>query len=166
MKLLPYEKYTLSTPLTIPEAQQHLLTQLEATRYWSISIPKENKPYIGTLTADGFTMKRIITGRKAFLPIITGRFSNADGKTTIAIRMRPHTFELVMVIVGMGFLGAAGISALLTALRDVRNHAADIAYSASIPILMFFGIYALMTMLFQSEVAQSKKFLAGLFKPE
>ena len=166
MKLLPYEKYTLSTPLTIPEARQRLAGQLEFKWSGFYNSKKETKPYWGKLSDDRFFISRIIRYRNSFLPIITGHFSDTDGKTTIAIGMRLEIPVLVFMTLLLGVAGVLCITVAYSAIDNTLHHPKQHSPAIWGPLMMFALGYGIMIVPFKYETAKSKKFLADLFKAE
>ena len=165
MKYLPFDKYTITTDLSIPEAQQHLLDQLEPARNAAYIMKNKTKPYTGTLSADGFTIQRIIRYRNSFLPVIKGRFSNPFGKTTIEIRMRPNTIVLIFMSFWMGVVGAVCIGILIAAITGNLDRNSPAGSSGSfLPGLIPFGMllfgYALLMLPYNYETRIAKEFLA------
>jgi len=166
MKFIPFEKYSLTTPLSIPEARERLAANLEPVPKSTWRNPKTTMPYYGTLNNDGFEIQRIINYRNSFQPTIHGRFSNAMGATTIEIRMRPPVITVVFMIiwftpVTLVCLGVL-ISSISSLIRDPRSFQ---PITLLVFLLWAFG-YGLTMFGFKTESARAKTFLTHTFKAD
>jgi len=165
MKYLPFDRYTITTALSIPEAQQRLLDQLEPARNAAYVMKNKTKPFTGTIDADGFNIERVIRYRNSFLPVIKGRFSNAFGKTTIEIRMRPNLVALIFMSFWMTVVGAVCIGILIAAITGNLDRNSPAGSPGSfLPGLIPFGMllfgYALLMLPYRYESTKAKAFLA------
>lgn len=161
MKCLPYERYTIVTSLSIAEARQRLLDNLEPERNADYILKNKTRPYQGTMTEDEFTISRIIRYWNSFLPQITGRFYTDNGQTHIRIRMRPVNFVLVFVVFWLGVMGTMTIALPISALTETPHRPFSPFNFA--PLCIFLFGYALIMTAFKLESSMSKKFLAELY---
>lgn len=162
MKGLPFENYTITTTLSIAEARQRLLDNLEPERNAAYILKNETRPYQGTMTEGEFTISRIIRYWNSFLPRITGRFYMDNGQTHIRIRMRPVNFVLVFLAFWLGVMGIMSIALPISALTEApRRPFGPINFA---PLGLFLFGYSLIMIAFKFESSKSKKFMAELFR--
>lgn len=88
MRILPIDKVTVQSNLSIAELKEKLLQQLDIDDSFGIFTSKNNKKYYGSIEGNYFEIKRKIKYRSSFRPVIKGVFSESTSKTTINIEMR------------------------------------------------------------------------------
>ncbi len=154
--ILPYEKLTLLSKLPPEEVASRLRKNMSDGRF--------KKEYIGELRGNRFSMRRNISYRNSFLPMITGFIFSDPHGTKITVDMRLHTAVLVFVLIWLAITGVMGVAGIVWAIR--HSGTSDLSIELFVPLLMFLGV-ALMTILaFKFESYDSKKFLRGLFEAE
>jgi hypothetical protein len=161
MKYLPFEKYTISTSLSVEEAKRRLLDNLEPSRNLQY-IGNATKPYSGRIGIEEFTISRVIRYRNSFLPDIKGRFVNEMGHTEIHIVMRPTIVVLAFMGVWMSGILIACVASLVSLLAPSGGPFSPMEL---IPFGMLLFGYLLCTLGFKVESAKSKQFLAELWRP-
>lgn len=162
MRLVPFEKYTLTTPLSIEEVRNRLIPIVKTK--WSFSLRRSHSPYVGKIGPEKFTIYSN-TNRNAFLPRIKGRMISEPGagamrKTQIHIVMRPAIAVTVCLVLFLGVLGIPGLFWILT-----HSQNEPLSDTIFIPCVMVFG-YGLITYTFRAEIPNSKKFLTKLFNAD
>ncbi len=168
-KLLPFEKYVLTTDLSVEEVQKRLAScmQSESDYSWSFFSRRYTKPYRGAVTGLTFRMIRNISYRNSFLPVIKGRVTRISGHTEVMITMRPAGFVLVFMAIWLGMTGLVCIGIIVAGIAQSRQ-ILDNGFSPAviIPFVMFAFGSGLTLFAFKSESIESKGFLADLLKAE
>lgn len=73
-------------------------------------IRRVQKPYIGTLESNEFTMKKLIIFQKEFQPQISGKISKGEGVTIIKVKMEiesltpVYCYTTIGIVVCIGYL--------------------------------------------------------------
>lgn len=160
LDLLPFERFTLATNLSVDEVKRKLKTHID-------SAEKQLEPYKGHISIDGFDMERKITYRNSFLPQIKGRFANGMGRTEIRITMKLALSVLIFMCIWMGGVGMFCIVITIGLITNSPELAKDgMLLFKVMPFMMFAGGYLMMTILFKMESKQSKQFLQRLAEAE
>ena len=116
MKLLPYDSWTIDSPLDLPELVAGMTQRIEPQKWFRGLTRGALLPLQGKVDLQGFSASRIITYRNSFLPMLYGKFIPTQQGTTICIKMMLHPFVLAFLAVWFGMLGLfslAGIAALV-----------------------------------------------------
>lgn len=164
MKYLPFEKFVLTTQLSVDEVQQRLNEKVEHKQNpWLSRAPKTNKPYTGEITSETFRMYRIINYRNSFLPQISGRYIKNYNGTQIQIKMQLHTGVKIFMAIWFGLLGVVCIVILAVMLATIKELFKEgFSPPVLIPFVMFAGGYGLAMIGFKSESRLSKNYLIAL----
>ena len=166
-KFIPFEKYTLSSKLSIEELQKRLNENVGPKRQLRFGLlPKiYTKPYEGTIIENTFSINRTINYKNSFLPIIKGTFSKYPGQTQIEIKAKLHPFVLVFISVWLGIVGIVCVGMLLIgALKFNEIVKEGFSPMALIPFAMFLFGYLLVLLSFKYESKKSKQFLLSLLE--
>lgn len=107
-------------------------------------------PFIGSVQAESFAIRRDIRGRNSFLPRIKGRIIPAPTGSRISMTMFIHPFTALFMIF---WLGIVGNGALMATSR-----------TALIPWGMFIFGVALTAGGFFPEALKAKRMLSALFR--
>ncbi|MEO1401051.1 MAG: hypothetical protein AAFV72_07295 [Cyanobacteria bacterium J06635_1] len=128
MKIFPYKAFTLKTPDSLAMVKQRLAGHIEAPKLVRWQFSRDHAPYQGTISDDGFEIRRIIHYRNSFLPNIHGRFESTPTGTEVHITMQLHPLVLAFMCAwgGIWYMGAL-----------------PIALFGGIPILMGLAILAM-----------------------
>ena len=166
MKLiLPFEKYTLISSLSIDEIVKRLEKNIDldnSPRFFGIN-SSSGKPYKGKYSANTFSITRVINYRNSFLPLIKGEISTYINETRINIIIRPVLSVLIFVSIWLGIVGIVAVFFLLAAL--LPSAGSDITFThALIPLGMFIFGTLLMTLSFKAESKKARTFLVDLFQ--
>jgi hypothetical protein len=158
MGVLPYERLTIETALTVEEAQRRLAEAVEPRKYVRWPFQPRSKPFEGSVAGEQFEISRVIGYRNSFLPRISGQIRQGPIGATVDITLALHPVVMIFMAVWLLGVGGAGLVA------------ASVAFSAGafqpyglIPIGMFvFGVL-LCTLGFNFEAAKAKSLLKQLF---
>ena len=116
----------------VPGLQER--TAPERFSLWSR--PKE--AFIGKVDAHGFKLRRNISYRNSFIPVVSGEFEVAGSTTLIHLRMGLHPLVMVFICVWMG---AVGLATMAVAYGSI--HTGRINPVVFVPAGMFLFGYAL-----------------------
>lgn len=98
MQLLPYSRFTLKTHESLPTVIDQLNSHIEAPKPFRWTLSRNHAPYTGTISSDGFEIRRIIHYRNSFLPKIRGRFESGSQGTVIHITMGLHPLVIGFLV--------------------------------------------------------------------
>lgn len=122
VRLLPYHRFEITSPLKQQDALSALSTHLEPSQWFRFRWPNSanDKRFEGAVWADGFEVRRITGYNNSFLPTVRGEVRAAGVGSIIQVTMRPFTlvigfFVLVLLagISGIAFGGGDLWAALL-----------------------------------------------------
>lgn len=93
---LPYHRFEIETRLTRQEALDALAAHVEPENWFRVGWPnsKNDKRFEGTITPEGFRVRRVIGYRNSFLPVISGDVQAVGGMSKVIITMRPFVFVI------------------------------------------------------------------------
>lgn len=152
VKWLPYHRFVIHSPLPPPQAQQKMAAQVQPRKIFRFGGPDNDRQFQGELTADSFSVTRIIGYRNSFLPLVEGRFESAAGGSAITITMRPLIFVIAFMTVwfslALSFSAAAFTSTLV----------------GLIPVGMLVFGYALVMIPFWIEAKKQERVLREIFQ--
>jgi hypothetical protein len=113
MNWLPYDSWTVESPLDPPALVAGLQSRIEPVK-WFRKWNANHAPLQGTIGDWGFSASRVIEYRNSFLPMLYGKFIPTASGTTILIRMMPHPGVLAFMACWFGMLGLFGVVSVLT----------------------------------------------------
>ncbi|MBP0026313.1 MAG: hypothetical protein J7545_04760 [Roseofilum sp. SBFL] len=116
MRILPYDRFTLETPASVAEVIGHLEPHIEAPKIWQWRVPPNHAPYCGTISEDGFKIRRVIHYRNSFLPQVRGRFESLPNGTAVHITLSLHPMVSIFLIFWGSSWGSASLLFLFAAL--------------------------------------------------
>lgn len=102
LKILPYKRLTLFSRLSPPEIAALFGTQIEPLKWLRFGAGKT--VFQGEYSGGNIKMRRIITYRNSFLPVITGRMESAEGGSTLRLTMQPALAVSVCMAIWFGFV--------------------------------------------------------------
>ncbi len=145
MRLLPYRRLSIRTQVP-PEV---VLRRLQ-----------EDQRYEGEITADGFSIKRIIWYRNSFLPRVAGTV-RADGTTAVLgeATLKLHPSVAVFSTFWLGGIGALGLRFLAQAVSRGRY-----SWFLFPPVGLFVFGYLLMQLAFLAEARPVRRLLEEITK--
>lgn len=162
MKLLsyciPYTNLSLRSPLSPGEIAALFGGRIKEWQWMRFTGGGHH--FQGSLTADKFTMSRIIGYRNSFLPVIAGKIVPADRGTFIHLVMRLHVTTAIFLAVWFGFvlLGSMSVAAGLISGKLPFHPALLIPFG-----MLGFGM-ALVSWGFWFEALKQKPMLLELFQ--
>ena len=156
MKILPYDTSIILTSDSLPIVLQRLNAKVEPPKIFRFST--RHAPYQGTISEEGFQIKRIIHYRNSFLPRIRGRFEVQSHQTLIHVQMSINPF--VKAFLAFWYLGWFSILVSITLTGSMPLHMATLYVGA--PMLML--IISLVA--FWSEANRSRSELSQIIQGE
>ena len=115
MTFLPFENFVIESSLNKEEIISALTMNIESEKTFRFMKRSDTKEFEGSLKGNEFEIRRIISYRNSFLPVINGEIESYGNNSRITIRMRLHIFTIIFIsiwisIVGLIFIGlvAAG----------------------------------------------------------
>jgi hypothetical protein len=166
MSFLPFEKYTIYSPLSAADATQKVSASIanKGETTFSPDLPrntqqKTSTQYEGTVNGQSFSISRIIGYRNSFLPIVKGEIDFGSRGTEIHIKMRASTAVLIFMCIWLGIVGLVAILAIVGLVVSKSFHTFLL-----IPVGMFIFAYLLFTLAFRFESRIAKGFLDELFE--
>lgn len=160
MKLLLSEKLTLHTSLSQTEVLKKLSSNIQASGMFLEKL-ENSKSFEGCITYDSFTIKRIISYRNSFLPIIKGELSEINTGTEISLLMKPDPGIVQFIMLWLAGI-ILGIVVLLFA--GFTKNGSD--YAVLIPCGMLALGIGLITIGFNTERAKAKTKLIEILQAE
>jgi hypothetical protein len=134
MKLLPYRRFAIETPLTPGEVTARLRDAIEPPRTFAFSRPE--RPLVGRLDGTTFDVMRNVTGRNSFRPRVRGSIEAAGSGARLTGTMQLH--EIVMLLMG-GLLLVAGSVFLSMAAQNLRSGRLETPTLAVLGAVVFLG---------------------------
>ncbi|MFT3705337.1 MAG: hypothetical protein QM802_23415 [Agriterribacter sp.] len=165
-KLLPMEKYVLSTQLSAEEIRQRVADNIEPEDnsffVYYTRIPQ--KMYEGEITNNDFSMRRI-TVDPDLSPSISGHIKSYNGHTEVNIGIGPDTWTIIFACAWLAMMIYASISQHFLLAPNFQD-AIKNGLLSRVAILFtgFVLMYILVIFSFRKESRKSKKFLADLFE--
>ena len=155
MKLLPYQKITISTKLTKEEALQKIRENTTKPDWLN---PQGNTLFLGVVTHKNFKVKRNLNYKGTIVPFMTGSFLLHTENTTLEIILKPHVATLTIVSIWLGAVSLISIWIIVTTLTSKE------AFSilALIPLGMLVSGVAVLSGGFGHEYQKSKEALLEL----
>ncbi|EDX71324.1 hypothetical protein MC7420_3439 [Coleofasciculus chthonoplastes PCC 7420] len=98
MPILPDNAFTIQTHEPLPDVIDKLNAHIEAPKTFRWTLARNHAPYAGTISSDGFEVRRIIHYQNSFLPRIRGRFESGSQGTVIRITMRLHPLVIGFLV--------------------------------------------------------------------
>ncbi len=101
MKLLPYHRFEIDSPLSTQDALAAMRAQTEPEKWfrWRWPSAANDDRFEGEVRDDGFHVRRIIGYRNSFLPVIDATVQTGARGSLITVTMRPFWFVLVFVAI-------------------------------------------------------------------
>ncbi|MDV6169634.1 hypothetical protein R1T16_14450 [Flavobacterium sp. DG1-102-2] len=109
MKLIPYQKLTLTTKLTKREVFERLR---DNTGKPGLSAWGSGSLFIGHGNMNGFEIRRNISYRNSFIPYINGKFLPEQSRTAIETIFKPHGLVIGFMIFWLGGVSLGCIAIL------------------------------------------------------
>ena len=157
-KLLPFEELAYHSKLTKEELIAHLQNEIEAEKPFGFGTQRTSysKPYIGKIYDTTFELKRAISYRNSFLPIIKGEIKDDISGSKINVKMVLENFVKVFMCI---WLGGVTLASLVTLYTLLFNNGLKEGPFIFIPFVMLFAGVAMVVLGFKTE---SKKSITDL----
>lgn len=156
MPFLPFETLVIETSLSKEEVATNLANNIEPEKTIRFWIKSDRKAFEGHLRNNEFEIKRIISYKNSFLPVISGRLQTAGNSTRITIKMRPHLAVIAFMTIWFSGIG------VFTAIEFTNND--NLNGVVFIPIGMLLFGYALMMGSYLFESSRAKLILTEITK--
>jgi hypothetical protein len=95
--LLPYDKFSIETPLPLQDAAARLAAAVEPRKFWRFGAGK--RAFEGEVNAPEFRIRRLISYRNSFLPEIRGRIVPTKDGSRLDATLRLHGFVIAFLLV-------------------------------------------------------------------
>jgi hypothetical protein len=161
-KYLPSENIILKTKLNKEQAISKLNENIEAEKSFGFGAHNHNysKPYIGQINGNSFEVKRAISYRNSFLPIIKGEVLSESDSIKVSLNMKPHSFVVAFMAL---WLSGAAFGCIVSTFALFTQ---EFTPFFLIPFgMLIFGI-ALILVAFKAESAISKKDFVKILEAE
>ncbi|MFQ3856836.1 hypothetical protein [Leptospira kirschneri] len=149
MKIIPYEKYSLKSNLTVEEAISKLKANTEPNELFGSG----TKIFHGNIYNDTFDICRIISYQNSFLPKIKGNIRSEANSIIIDIKMHLHPFVIVFMFIWFSGLLLEFIVSTIALMNNLSDFLRE--------LLIFFGMLTfsigLCTIPFWIEVKKAKQ---------
>lgn len=161
-KFLPFEELVYHTTFTKKELLAHLQNEIEAENSFDFGINKSySKPYIGKIYDNQFEIKRAISYRNSFLPIIKGEIKEDVSGSKIKVSMNLHHYVKIFMIVWLGAVTLASLATAYFLLFD-KGPKTEADPFTFIPFIMLLGGIAMVIFGFKTESKKSIKDLEDI----
>jgi hypothetical protein len=104
MRVLPYERFTMKSPLSVDEVVHRLRNGVAPMTF---SLRRPPQPFQGSVRGDTFVIHRVLGYRNSFRPEISGRIAPGRSGSAIEVTMTLH--PVVAVFMGIWLTAAAAI---------------------------------------------------------
>lgn len=154
MRALPHHTFEIVSPLNAQAARDAIAAEVETEKVFRIGWQnRDNAKYFeGTVNADGFHVRRIISYRNSFLPVIDGTIRGGASGSRIAVQMRMFVFVYVF----------GAIWALVALVAIVNAGALGLGIGAG----LLLSFYAMTMIGFWLEAGKQERKLRAIFKAE
>jgi len=151
MKLWPYRRFVLQSPLSPDEVARVLRDSVDPRPQWD----NPGRPFVGSVTPPEFRIHRAIGYRNSFLPRVVGRIIPGDNGSHISITMRLHPAAAIFMALWLGGTALIGVPLAVATFADGGG-------AALIPacMLLFGGLLTIVA--FSAEARIAKKILRSL----
>jgi len=171
MNLIPYEHFTIHSPLPINEASARMAqrTMEKRNHTWrALTFGELTRSFKGHTDLEGFRVTPIIFYRNSFLPLIKGKYSTDDNGTAIEIIMRLNTPSIIFLCIWLTGVGGMCITIIVVSLIHIREIFRVHSFSSVIliPFIMLFGFSYVVHYAYNSESRKAKEELLQIFAGE
>ena len=138
MRLLPYRRFTIETPLTPADVRARLRDAI--AEKWTFGWSQPEQPLVGDFDGTSFDVTRYVRGRNSFRPRVRGTVESVGSGTRLTGTMQLH--GIVILITGALTLVAGSV--LVSGL--VRSVAGGQLHPMVLPALGVLALLVAMTM--------------------
>jgi hypothetical protein len=113
MRLIPHERFTISSSHSVDTLRQRLRDNVEPTKRFRFRfiLSRASKAFEGEVGESSFKIHRIIGYRNSFLPQIEGRFERVLNRTDIHVTFRLHPLVIGFLALWSGIVFATKLTA-------------------------------------------------------
>lgn len=162
--LLPFDKFKIHTKQNILNTREAIVKE---TRLATLSELRQRErvqeeTFYGEIGETHFTIKRSISYKNSFIPIIKGTLKNSEFSiqgTQIEIKLRMSIFVMMFGLVWFGVMIFMLLSIIIHLVSDKNSNSETV-----IPIAMMLFGYFLFTGSFSYEAAKARKLLLVIFE--
>src|SRR5260370_32064722 len=130
----PFRKLEFSTPMSPAQAASVIQEIVEAWKPFRWPSSTTHRYFEGSVEGDHFKIRRIISGRNAFLPIIQGSFRSEGARTIVTLNMR---MAWPVMVFWFGMMLFLLLSLLNTDSRMPGGYGSQIGLSAMLLFMYF-----------------------------
>jgi hypothetical protein len=157
MRLLPYRRITLRSPLSASAVVQLLENSVEPKRRFRFG--SGARRFEGTVTGLVFDIQPILFYRNSFVPQIRGTIEPEPTGSRISLVMRPHLAVLVFMSAWLSSIFAGGVTFAIAAFRGCAGIGPTL-----IPFAMFLFGWMLTVGGFSSEATRAEQYLISMVR--
>lgn len=154
MNILPFERLTYRTKLSKEELLSLLYKNVKEEKMGLFFKPRSERPYAGEITDNQFKLKRVISYKNSYQPIIKGEITEDQYGTKVEVKMNIHKF-----ILWFGFLGILMVPAIFYFNPMFQEKLWIIGLISLLQPIMIMGF-------FKFESSKSKNYFKELFQAE
>jgi hypothetical protein len=157
MMFVPYDQFSITTDLPLPEVRR-ILSECRKAQPAAGILPQTAEMYEGFVNKNHFELSRVIRYRDSMLPTIIGDIYPDDDGSMIAIRLRPAMLTVAVLILGCAIPAFFSLSMIAAIFNEGTFNG-----TALYPLLMLLGFYTLMTAWFKVEAGIERRNITELF---
>jgi hypothetical protein len=159
VKLWPYDKFHIDTKLSRDELVALFKSQVEARTFFHVYF-KENKPFEGKVSQEGFRIKRILSYLNSFQPNVSGKFptGNTGGQVEVRMTLPPVAIAFLCIWYCVFYYFIRGVCS------GLFSGAAQALPALIFSLGMLLPICALVLYSFWSEAIKQKKMIIEILR--
>lgn len=100
MNILPFEQLRYRTKLSKEEILARLTQNVKEEKLSLFFRPRSERPYAGEITDNQFKLKRVISYKNSYQPIVNGEITEDQYGTKVDVKMNMHKFILAFALFG------------------------------------------------------------------
>src|SRR5262245_40277311 len=116
MKVLPYWRIVLQSPLAPDEVARVLVDSVDPKPRWDA----QSRPFAGSVTPPEFRIYRTISYRNSFLPEIVGHIAPDGSGSRVSMTLRLHPLVAVFLAGWLSLVAIIGIVVALAGLVEAH----------------------------------------------
>ncbi|RZJ69929.1 hypothetical protein [Flavobacterium sp.] len=148
----PKDQVVFKSDLSAEEVLKRLQNNVEAQKTFGFRINTSySTPYIGKIVGNTFSIRRVISYRNSFLPVIKGEVTSAMSGSRIKVTMQPDAAVKVFMIIWLAGVTFGCIAILTTLFTEEAD------FFILIPFFMLAMGLALFHFPFKIEANRSRK---------
>lgn len=132
MRVLPYRRFTIDSPLAPAQVQARLRGAI--AQKWTFGFTQPDQPLVGDFDGRSFNVTRYVRSRNSFRPQVRGTIEPLGTGTRLVGKMQLH--ELAIVFIGF-FAFVAGSVFLSGAARSIASRQLEPAMLVALGVIAF-----------------------------